>query len=698
MIQKPAVFISSTSDLRSARDLVAKVLHSMGYEPVWQDVEPTDGGELLDVLRQRMAPCGLMIQLVGRRYGAEPPADLRPADFGRVSFTQYEALYFEKLGRKVIYHFLEPGFPTDPAAPEPPELADLQAAYRARIEKGNRLHQANIAGPQDLELSVRRISDELAAFRRQADARYRRMMVFAGGAVAGVVVVAALVAGGIHLLRGGQVDQAAKIDQQTATVERQTAKVDQQTAKADEQAQQLARIEKLLVAQKQANPQAEPTLSAADQALLEQARKQGSLKTRAAASVLKPDADTDALLTELQAKQDAEAFDLAMLQGKRWYFDKLLQEDKAVPFFERAIVLRPDSFEAQSYAAKSRTIARLGDITRHRRRAIEICENTLRRVPAGSADWAATQHNLGLAWSELPTGDRAGNLTQAIAAYQAALTVRTRVAAPADWAATQNRLGNAWGNLPTGDRAGNLAKAIAAYEAVLTVRTRDAAPADWAMTQNNLGTAWAEMPTGDQARNLSKAIAAYEAALEVYTRAAAPAHWATTQNDLGNAWSKLPSGDRAANVTKAVAAYEAALTVHTREAAPADWAMTRNNLGNAWRTLPTGDRAENLAKAIAAYEAALTVHTRDAAPADWAMTQNNLAMALADLAEQPGEDRCARLRQAIACGKAALLVRTPEAFPREHKDTAKNLGIDRKAYEAADCAAKVPFDDIPPAK
>src|SRR4051794_5850950 len=168
MLQKPAVFISSTGDLRSARDLVARVLHSMGYEPVWQDVEPTDGGELLDVLRRWMEPCGLMIQLVGRRYGAEPPAGMAPPEFGRVSYTQYEALYFElTLRRKVIYVFLDPAFPTDPAAPESPDLTALQDAYRARIQAANRLRQDGIATAQDLELSVRRVRDELAAFRRQ---------------------------------------------------------------------------------------------------------------------------------------------------------------------------------------------------------------------------------------------------------------------------------------------------------------------------------------------------------------------------------------------------------------------------------------------------------------------------------------------------------------------------------------------------
>ena len=76
----------------------------------------------------------------------------------------------------------------------------------------------------------------------------------------------------------------------------------------------------------------------------------------------------------------------------------------------------------------------------------------------------------------------------------------------------------------------------------------------------------------------------------------------------------------------------------------------------------------------------------------------NLALALAGLAGQPGEDRCGRVRQGIASVKAALLVRTAETFPREHASTTKVLGLFRKAYEAADCAKKLPFDDILPAE
>ena len=61
------MFISSTSDLRSARGLVANVLHSMGYDPIWQEIEPTDGGELLGMVLRLgnllIHLCGLLIDL-----------------------------------------------------------------------------------------------------------------------------------------------------------------------------------------------------------------------------------------------------------------------------------------------------------------------------------------------------------------------------------------------------------------------------------------------------------------------------------------------------------------------------------------------------------------------------------------------------------------------------------------------------------
>ena len=166
-----------------------------------------------------------------------------------------------------------------------------------------------------------------------------------------------------------------------------------------------------------------------------------------------------------------------------------------------------------------------------------------------------------------------GPLHAAVAIYRTqALPLAPRQRAPADWAATQNNLGNALSVLGRrGDEAA-LQGAIAAFRAALEVRTRAAAPADWATTQNNLGIALQVLgERGDQAA-LQGAIAAYRAALEVRTRAAAPADWAMTQNNLGLALELR--GDRSGSKDdwrEAAACYRAALEIWTREHYPAQY-------------------------------------------------------------------------------------------------------------------------------
>ncbi|WP_139240788.1 tetratricopeptide repeat protein, partial [Geitlerinema sp. PCC 9228] len=68
---------------------------------------------------------------------------------------------------------------------------------------------------------------------------------------------------------------------------------------------------------------------------------------------------------------------------------------------------------------------------------------------------------------------------------------------------------------PLGSRANNIEIAIAAYQAALQVRTRSAFPQDWAMTQYNLANAYSDRIRGERAENLEEAIAAYQAALQV---------------------------------------------------------------------------------------------------------------------------------------------------------------------------------------
>jgi tetratricopeptide (TPR) repeat protein len=232
--------------------------------------------------------------------------------------------------------------------------------------------------------------------------------------------------------------------------------------------------------------------------------------------------------------------------------------------------------------------------------------------------------NFGVLIQQFPWGNIANNLEITIIAYQIVLTVYTQTAFPQDWAMTQNNLGVAYSDRLVGDKAENIERAIECYENALQVRTQTAFPQDWAATQNNLGNAYSDRLVGDKAENLKRAIECYENALQVYTQTAFPQDWAATQNNLGTAYSDRLVGDKAENLKRAIECYENALKVYTQTAFPQDWAMTQNNLGNAYSNRLVGDQAENLKRAIECYENALKVRTQTAFPQDWAMTQNNL--------------------------------------------------------------------------
>jgi len=162
---RPAIFISAvSSELKSARQLVANTLHFLGYEGVWQDVFGTEQGDLREMLRRKIDDCAGVIQLVGRRYGFEPSAP--DEHFGRVSYTQYEALYAHQRGKKVWYLYLEDGFPADPCEPEPEEKGQLQQAYHARVKAEGRLRQ-KIASDTALEAVVLKLRDDLSQLRRR---------------------------------------------------------------------------------------------------------------------------------------------------------------------------------------------------------------------------------------------------------------------------------------------------------------------------------------------------------------------------------------------------------------------------------------------------------------------------------------------------------------------------------------------------
>jgi len=284
--------------------------------------------------------------------------------------------------------------------------------------------------------------------------------------------------------------------------------------------------------------------------------------------------------------------------------------------------------------------------------------------------WASLQVWLGDAYQDRIRGNRAGNLRQAIACYEQALTAYTLEVAPPDYATTQNNLGAAYARLPTEDRVANLARAIHCFQEALRFWTPETDPLRYAVTQNNLGAAYAQLPTGDRAANLARAVQCYREALRFWTPETAPLNYAAAQYNLGLAYSDLPTGDQAANLARAIQYYQEALRFYTPETDPLRYAATQYSLGIAYARLPTGDRAANLARAMQCYQGALAIYTPETTPLDYAGTQYNLGLAYSDL---PTGDRAANLARAIRCYQEALRFWTPEAAPYYHEIAARNL-------------------------
>ncbi len=100
---------------------------------------------------------------MGQCYGAEPPT--ADEELGRISYTQYEALYARKRGKKVWYLFIDEHFPGDVCEVEPDEVRELQAAYRRRLQSETHVfHPLNSS--EALEAGVLKLRDELTRLRR----------------------------------------------------------------------------------------------------------------------------------------------------------------------------------------------------------------------------------------------------------------------------------------------------------------------------------------------------------------------------------------------------------------------------------------------------------------------------------------------------------------------------------------------------
>jgi tetratricopeptide (TPR) repeat protein len=417
---------------------------------------------------------------------------------------------------------------------------------------------------------------------------------------------------------------------------------------------------------------------------------------------------------KLRAEQQREADRYAAWSGriteaKAWFyqgrrFGKVSDYDKATSlYFDLALPLVPKEKYATDWAETQNLLgiafAARGAID-FRHGSTLLFANAVAAYEAAltvhtkadwPAKWALIQNNLGavlLDQGERSSGEeRSALLARAEIAFENTLTISTKVDAPSEWAATQINLGKAF--FYQGEGSGGEVKramAVTALEDALTIFTRADNPTIWATAQTILGTILAtqgQRATGKMADSvLAKAVASFEAALTVHTKVAWPSAWANIQNSLGIALQsegeRTIGGAGTTLLARAVTAFENALTIRTQSDVPAGWATTQHNLGLALfrqSQRSSGDsRVALLTKAVAAFEAALTKQIKDDAPAKWALFQSGLGLALADQGElTEGDAGMVLLTRAVAADEAALTVFDEKNFSDLHQRVTRNI-------------------------
>ncbi len=137
----PTVFVSATSrDLKSYRLVVADWAKARGYAVVVQDEFPvmSDYGTIVNMLRDKLAPCDAVIHLAGLFYGFEPTN--RPDGEARRSYTQLEYELGKELKRQVFRFIARPDYTPDTVFTQSDEQRELQWQHRQRLTSGNELY------------------------------------------------------------------------------------------------------------------------------------------------------------------------------------------------------------------------------------------------------------------------------------------------------------------------------------------------------------------------------------------------------------------------------------------------------------------------------------------------------------------------------------------------------------------------------
>jgi tetratricopeptide (TPR) repeat protein len=622
MSSKPVVFVSAVSrELHSARDLVAKTLLSLGYQPKWQDIAPSESGDLSATLRKWIDDSAAVVQLVGRSYGREPA--IADPQFGRVSYTQYEALYARRRGKKVWFILLDENHPTDPCEAETGEKQELQTKYRERICGFGDIYHTS-SNLDQTEKIVLRVRDDLAKLRRRSTFKFAIV----------ISLLSLIIVGGVWSIsrQGKQENKLAQIETKTdkllAAVHELSPTLTQlgQIGDKDSEQARLARAYDILEGKLKLQ---RGTLAKELPQFAEQLLQRGDTRVMDRASAL----------FALKRFADAEA---AALQAK----DKALAAaGRSAKDAVAALELAGSAARAQIHYSRS---------LEHYRAAAALTSQ--QRDPI---EWARVQHNI--AYVVYDQGD----YRQAAEVLRPVIEIRQRSLGPEhpDTLYSRNNLANAL------LAQGKPAEAEAEHRAILAIRQRVLGPNDPDTLHSRINLALAEF---DQA-NYSKAEAECRAVLTIMERVFGPTHRDALagRGDLGN--MLYDQGKYA----EAEEEYRAVLGSMRRVLGPehSDTLICRNNLALMW------DAQGKHAEAEVEFRVVLDITQRVLGPEhpSTLYSRNNLANALE--AQGKHAEAEAEYRGVLGIIQRVLGPEHPDTF-RIRNNLASGLEAQRKYAEA----------------
>ncbi len=232
--------------------------------------------------------------------------------------------------------------------------------------------------------------------------------------------------------------------------------------------------------------------------------------------------------------------------------------------------------------------------------------------------WAWLQHQLGRALLASLSLDRSRNIEEAIEAFSAALSIRSREGTPEAWAESVTLRAEAFRTRWKGEPTQNVQMAIESLRIALETREKLGDPNPWAETAHYLGLALSQSE-GRREEHL-EAVDLLEHVVDLRQEKAHPLELADSLRALAKAHLKLAS-HAASHAETAIQLFDQSREITPPDRFPLEWARTTSSLAHAFFRRAEGDEMVNTKTSLALYERAVERLSPDEAPLDRAMNR-----------------------------------------------------------------------------